>query len=97
MGVLPHRCSKCGHEFDPTKGRINNLSWSSVFTRPVRALPLGEDIETFSLVKCPHCGQSEDATELRLFGVIPGKHVKLLLGLLLLVILAFGYWIIVIA
>ena len=52
-----------------------------------------------------HCGQhraddlsvGESAPELRLFGVIPATRVQLVLGALLLVILAFGYWLVGIA
>jgi DNA-directed RNA polymerase subunit RPC12/RpoP len=89
-----HRCSSCKELFDAAKSRASDLSWHSIFTRPVKALPLGEDIESFELVKCPKCGHTEGAPELRLFGVIPAKRVKLVLGVLFVLILAFGYWLI---
>lgn len=76
------------------RNRATDLSWHSVFTRPVKALPLGEDIESFELVKCPKCGHMEGAPELRLFAVIPAKRIKLVLGALFVLILAFGYWLV---
>lgn len=87
-----HKCVKCGCSFDPRTGNLNNLSWTTIFTRSNKALPLGNDIETFSLVKCPSCGAIQDAPELRLFGIIPRTQVKAVLGLLLAIILFFGYW-----
>ncbi len=80
--------------FDAAKSRANDISWHSIFTRPVKAFPLREDIKSFELVKCPKCGHTEGAPELRLFGVIPAKRVKLVLGALFVLILAFGYWLI---
>ena len=65
-----HRCSACNESFDATKNRANNLSWDSFLTRPIKTFPLTDDIETFALVKCPKCGHIEDASELRIFGVI---------------------------
>ena len=80
--------------FDPARNRARDLSWHSIFTRPVKALPLGDDIEAFESVKCPKCGHMEDAPELRLFWVIRAKRIKLVLGALFVLILAFGYWLI---
>lgn len=86
------RCSKCEVSFDPLSNRAGDLSWTSIFTRQNSAVPLGEDIESFDKVRCPGCGQVESAPELRIFGVIPGNRIKFVLGALLIVILAFGYW-----
>jgi hypothetical protein len=89
-----HACSNCGQSFDPALARPQELSWKTLFTRPNKAFPLGEDINTFDLVKCPRCGHTERAPELKVFGVIPGSNIKLVLGGLLLVILVFGYWLV---
>ena len=87
-----HTCSRCQLAFSAQKHRKRDLSWLSIVTRPVKPFPLGDDIEAFDLVRCPDCGHVESASELRLFGVIPAKHVKVVLGVLLLLILVFGYW-----
>ena len=89
-----HKCTKCNESFEPTSNRGRDVSWKSILTRPAKLLPLGEDIESFDRVKCPNCGHVETATELRVFGVFPGRHVKLVLGALFILILAFGYWLI---
>jgi DNA-directed RNA polymerase subunit RPC12/RpoP len=89
-----HTCSKCRETFEATNNRPRDISWKSILTRPAKPLPLGEDIESFELVKCPKCGHVEKSDELRLFGLIPGsnRNVKLVLGVLFVVILLFGYW-----
>lgn len=94
MNTTLHICSKCHGSFDPNKARIKDISWVSIFTRPVKPLPLGDDIETFDVVKCPHCGYSERASELKVFGIFPGGRIKLVLGALLVIVVVFGYWLI---
>ena len=94
MNLRMHECSNCKKSFEAAENRATDISWRSIFTRPVKILPLGDDIESFELVKCPNCGHIEKAPELRLFGVIPARRVKLVLGALLCVIVAFGYWLI---
>lgn len=89
-----HRCSKCGAIFDPAKSRIKDLSWTSIFSRPNKPLPLGEDIEVFNLVKCPQCGNLEQSTELKVFGVFPGNSIKLVLAVFLAIIIMFGFWLV---
>jgi DNA-directed RNA polymerase subunit RPC12/RpoP len=87
-----HKCSVCGKSFDPARNSLRDLSWKSVFTRAVKPLPLGEDIQSFDLVKCPDCGHVEKASELRIFGIVPGSQIKVVLGALLVVVIMFGYW-----
>lgn len=94
MSTQKHNCSKCGFQFDAEKNRIRDLSWTSFLTRPAQLLPLGEDIETFLIVKCPDCGHIEEANELKIFFFIPGRYVKLVLVAFLIIILLFGYWLI---
>ncbi len=89
-----HTCSNCGHSFDLALARPQDVSWKTLFTRPNKALPLGEDINTFDVVKCPKCGHEEKAPELKIFGVIPGNNIKLVLWGLLIIILVFGYWLV---
>jgi len=87
-----HTCSNCGQVFDPTLARPKDISWNTLFTRPNIVLPLGEDINTYDVVKCPKCDHVEKAPELKVFGVIPGSNIKLVLAGLLIIILVFGYW-----
>jgi hypothetical protein len=89
-----HACSRCGTLFEPARNRTNDLSWKSIFTRPIKAFSLGEDIESFDLVKCPTCGHIEGSSQLKIFGAIPGSRVKLVLAALLICILAFGWWLV---
>lgn len=89
-----HTCSRCDRSFDPMKARAKDISWRSIFYRPVKALPLSEDIEAYALVRCPFCGHSETAVELKVFGIFPGKSVKIFLWGLFLFVLLFGYWIV---
>ncbi len=94
MNATQHKCSKCNESFDPKKARTKDMSWTSLFSRPAKPLPLGDDIEAFNVVKCPYCGYSERASELKVFGIFPGGRIKLVLGALLVIVLVFGYWII---
>jgi hypothetical protein len=76
--------------------RPRDISWRSIFTRPAKLFPLGEDIESFESVKCPKCGHVEKSDELRSFGIIPGSNtgIKVVLGILLFAIILFGAWLI---
>jgi hypothetical protein len=94
MKTSSHKCSNCNESYDAAKNRAGDLSWRSIFTRPAKMLPLGDDIESFGSVKCPKCGHIENGPQLHLFGIIPGKQVKWVLGALLVLILLFGYWLI---
>lgn len=94
MGANLHKCTRCNEWLEPTANRLRDVSWKSILTRPVKLLPLGDDIESFDLVKCPNCGHVETASELRVLGIFPARHVKLVLGALFLLILVFGYWLI---
>jgi hypothetical protein len=89
-----HTCSKCHAAFEGTANRPRDISWKSLFTRPPSLFPLGEDIESFALVTCPKCGHTEKSDAFRIFGFIPGskRNIKLVLGVLLVVIFLFGYW-----
>ena len=89
-----HTCSNCRATFEGTTNRPRDISWKSIFTRPATLFPLGEDIESFELVKCQKCGHVEKSSEFRIFGFIPGskRNIKLVLGGLLVAILLFGYW-----
>lgn len=92
--TMLHSCSNCHARFGPAEARVHDMSWRSIFYRPVKPLPLGRDIEGFDLVRCPSCGHAERALEIKIFGFISGAHVKHVLWVLLLAILVFGYWII---
>ena len=80
--------------FDPGINRANDMSWKSLFTRPIKALPLGDDIESFCIVKCPKCGHLEEDFGLKVFGIIPGRQVKLVLFVLFVIVIVFGCWIV---
>jgi hypothetical protein len=62
--------------------------------RPTELFPIGKDIGSFNLVKCPKCGHVEKSGEFRIFGLIPGssRNIKLVLFGLLIVLILFGYW-----
>ena len=91
-----HTCSSCYETFEAVSNRPRDTSWKSLFTRPAELLPLGEDISSFDLVKCPKCGHIETSGELRIFGVIPGstKNLQLVLVGLLAALIVFGYWLV---
>jgi DNA-directed RNA polymerase subunit RPC12/RpoP len=94
MKAMHHKCTRCGESFEPTTNRGRDVAWQSIFTRSIKLLPLGDDIQSLDQVRCPNCNHVEIATELPVFGVVPGKHIKLVLGTLFILILAFGYWLI---
>jgi rubredoxin len=60
-----HKCSQCQVVFQATMNRPREISWRSIFTRPAKLFPLGEDIESFESVKCPKCGQVEKSESTR--------------------------------
>jgi hypothetical protein len=89
-----HTCSSCQAVFETTTNRPQDISWRSLITGLAELFPLGKDIGSFELVKCPKCGHVEKSEELRIFGLIPGSNtnIKLVLFVFLLVLLLFGYW-----
>jgi hypothetical protein len=89
-----HKCSNCQAAFEATTNRPRDISWKSLFTRPATLFPLGEDIESFEFVKCPKCGHMEKSEEFRIFGFIPcsKRNIQLVLGVVLVAVLSFGYW-----
>lgn len=60
-----HNCSNCKESFDAAKNTAGGQSWLSIFTRPAKMLPLGDDIESFGAVKCPKCGHLENGRKPR--------------------------------
>lgn len=89
-----HTCSSCQEVFEAETNRPRDISWKSLITGPAELFPLGKDIGSFDLVKCPKCGHVEKSKEFRIFGLIPGsrRNIKLVLLGLVVALGLFGYW-----
>jgi hypothetical protein len=89
-----HTCSSCREVFEATTNRARDNSCKSMITRPAELFPLGEDIGSFDLVKCPKCGHVDKSEEFQIFGLIQGssRNIKLVLFGFLIALVLFGYW-----
>jgi|HubBroStandDraft_4_1064222.scaffolds.fasta_scaffold93117_3 hypothetical protein len=83
--MATHTCSKCRTTFKITEATrsqdrlFKNRAWSS---------SVSERIDQYFVVTCPHCGNQEVASSIRMFGLFgPGTAKVGLLGALLAIIL----------
>lgn len=71
-----HTCSRCGHAFHVQQHRPAELGLESLFARDNTPATWREDGWLLDQVVCPVCGQHDVSDAIRLFGIIPLRHLR---------------------